>query len=357
MRIAYLLHCNFEKEYLTSGVYKKVLSQVKAWLNLGNEVEVFQITELNSGVPLLQPNWRIFKYKKNNFASRFKAWHNAEAAIEQLSPDVVYLRFDSFAFTFISKRIPIVVEVNTDDVKEYCLSYNLRCLFNLLTRRFIFRKVAGIVYVSKEISEKPYFNKFHKPYIVIGNGIDLSLYPPTSPPENREFNLVFIGSEGQVWHGIDKIIQLAQIKPDWQFHLIGTKKDFGLQNVKVYGALPREKYESIMAESDVAIGSLALHRKGINEGSPLKVREYLAYGLPVIIGYKDTDFPNKVPFILELPNCEDNVSKHVSEIEKFLNYWKGKRVPRSEVLQIDWSVKEKSRLQFLRKITEQWKEE
>jgi len=353
MKIAYLLHLN--EASADSGVYKKVLSQIKYWSMYGNEVRVFQITEKNLLIENEYAIWRAFKYSSlSNYDRLIKAWYLVADEVANWSPDVVYLRFDIFspAFIKIAKKIPIVVEVNTDDFKEYCLKHDFRCFYNLLTRKFLFENASGIAFVSKEISEKSYFKIFNKPYAVIGNGIDLSLYSSTPPPNNVGFNLVFIGSEGYAWHGADKIVKLAQIKSEWQFHLIGTKKDFGLPNVKAYGTLSREQYEPIMVRSDVAIGSLALHRIGINEISTLKVREYLAYGLPVIVGYKDTDFPDKVPFILELPNCENNVVEYIVEIESFLNYWKGKRVLRNEILHINWRVKEMERLRFLREIIE-----
>lgn len=48
-----------------------------------------------------------------------------------------------------------------------------------------------------------------------------------------------------------------------------------------------------MRNCQVCIGTLALHRKNMTEASPLKTREYLAHGFPVIIGYKDTAFYNQ----------------------------------------------------------------
>ncbi len=39
----------------------------------------------------------------------------------------------------------------------------------------------------------------------------------------------------------------------------------------------------------------------------LKVREYLAAGLPVVIGYQDTDFLDGAPFILQVPNEPDGI--------------------------------------------------
>ena len=73
-------------------------------------------------------------------------------------------------------------------------------------------------------------------------------------------------------------------------------------------------YEAILASSDVALGTLALHRKGMSEAAPLKVREYLLRGIPVVIGYDDPDLADRPWFVLQLPNTESNVRDAVAEI-------------------------------------------
>jgi hypothetical protein len=88
----------------------------------------------------------------------------------------------------------------------------------------------------------------------------------------------------------------------------------------------------------------------MEEACPLKVREYLAYGIPTIIGYKDTDFPNGAPFLLCLPNTPDNVEKNLDRIEAFVLSWKGKRVPRSEIEHLDLKVKEEKRIIFIEEV-------
>ena len=60
----------------------------------------------------------------------------------------------------------------------------------------------------------------------------------------------------------------------------------------VHGTLSGDAYWAVLGRADVAIGSLAMERAGLREGSPLKVREYLLAGIPTVIGYEDTDFPD-----------------------------------------------------------------
>jgi hypothetical protein len=105
-----------------------------------------------------------------------------------------------------------------------------------------------------------------------------------------------------------------------------------------------EEYLPIVAQADVAIGPLALHRKGLSEASALKVAEYLAHGLPVILANAETAFPDGASFLLQLPNTEDNVDVSTGQIRDFVERWRGRRIPRSEVSAIDSRVVERERL-------------
>jgi hypothetical protein len=87
----------------------------------------------------------------------------------------------------------------------------------------------------------------------------------------------------------------------------------------------------------------------MQEACPLKVREYLAYGLPTIIAYEDTDFVGEEPwFLLRLPNVEENVRNGVDEIRVFVQSVLGRRVPREQVSdRIGARPKEARRIAFL----------
>jgi len=108
-----------------------------------------------------------------------------------------------------------------------------------------------------------------------------------------------------------------------------------------------------VARADVAVGTLALYRKQMQEACALKVRRYLAYGLPVILGHVDTDFIGRDEwYILSLPNTATNVADGLDSIRKFVADVKGRRVPRGEVEPIlSVSAKERERLSFFRELT------
>lgn len=350
MKIGYLLHWNASP---SSGVWKKVSGQVTTWKEAGNDVVVHLVTTLEDYVLLAQELPWLSVYIYSSFPARLKALDDASRDLVKKRVDVVYLRHDIFypSLYFLTKRKPVIVEINTNDKVEYCLRRNIRCIFHRLTRPMTFHLVDGVVSVSYElINTLPSQVTRSKPIEVIGNGINLDNIKPFPAPDNPVPHLVFLGSEGQVWHGVDKIVLLARAFPNWHFDIVGPRLE-GMEvppNVTLHGFLPHPLYESLVAHADVGIGTLALHRNRMSEASPLKTREYLAYGLPVIIGYKDTDFPAPPPFLLELPNCENNVLENLDKIERFVLSWKGKRVARRDISHLDHSVKESKRLEFMK---------
>jgi len=144
--------------------------------------------------------------------------------------------------------------------------------------------------------------------------------------------------------------RLAAAFPAWRVDLVGPGREAlpdAPANVVLHGLLDRAEYLPIMVQADVAIGHLAVHRKGLTEISTLKVAEYLAYGIPVILANDEPAFPDGAPFLLHLPNTEDNVETRTEEIRAFVESWRGRRVPRSALSSIDTDVVELRRLELV----------
>jgi hypothetical protein len=346
LRIAYLARWEVGAE---SGVLKKINEQLRTWCAMGHEAKLFVLS------PTLRP-WRGLDGVPIEVVSSAST-HGRERAMRELlvralawQPDVAYIRYAThyFALEAFMERVPTVLELNTDDRSEYKLYLpRHKYWYHLATRGRILRRAAGFVSVTHEIASR--FTAFDKPIRTIGNSADLSAYPPLPPADNTNTRAVFIGSAGSPWHGVDKIVTLAGQLPEWHFDLIGPSLDVESvpPNITMHGVIGREEYECVLERADVAIGSLALHRNRMDEACPLKLREYLAYGLPCINGYRDTDFPESVPFLLELPNTPDNVVRAVAEIRDFGERWRGRRVARESVLHLDVRSKEVQRVEFM----------
>ena len=158
------------------------------------------------------------------------------------------------------------------------------------------------------------------------------------------------------WHGVDKLLPLAERYSDLQIHIVGYRRA-DLQgkipeNVHLYGYLDHEDVKKVLAGVDVVFGTLALYRKKMEEASSLKIREALAYGIPVILAYHDTDLTDiDSDLFLFLPNTETNVLDHAEAIHDFAFRVRGMRVERDLVAaRISQQHKEEARLKFFEEV-------
>jgi hypothetical protein len=207
-----------------------------------------------------------------------------------------------------------------------------------------------VIVVTQEIARHPELRRLGRPMSVLPNSIDMNDYPQLPAPQNSQPRLIFIASPRMAWSGVDKVARIATLFPSWDIDVVGPGVDEFIDrpsNLHVHGFLQREEYLPLMARADVAIGPLALHRKGLSEASALKVAEYLAYGIPVIIAHRESAFPDGAPFLLQLANRDDAVEASVPQIQGFVEKWRGQRIARTEIARIDARVVERDRLRLV----------
>jgi glycosyltransferase involved in cell wall biosynthesis len=266
---------------------------------------------------------------------------------------VIYLRLAMYVYPVhrLANIAPLIGEANTNDLTQHEGLGKVYALYNRLMRSFLLRRLHGLVAVSQELAEASAFASFHKSTRVIANGIDLENFEPLPAPSNAVPRLAFIGNPGYLWHGVDKLVTLARLVSDVHLDIIGYDNLPGHEslpdNLHLHGYLSSTEYRKILGGADAAISSLGLHRIGLAEASPLKSRECLALGLPLVMAYIDTDLHNsKADFLLRIPNKEDNIQTHAQVIRDFAYRMKGRRVDRKLIPSIDQTVKERQRLQF-----------
>jgi hypothetical protein len=146
------------------------------------------------------------------------------------------------------------------------------------------------------------------------------------------------------------LIEFGISNPDIDIHIVGELAEASQPNLYFYGNLRRESYKAIATKCIAGVGTLNLALKNMEEASPLKVREYLALGLPVISRYKDTDLDASEDYILELPSDSRPLTDLSKEIRAFLDEWAEKRVPREQIQHLDVRTKEKIRIGFFEEI-------
>ena len=355
MRIAYLVH---GVDGAGSGVRSKVLSQAATWSALARDVRIGIFVRCEAGAEahwVGQPHVVKVRSSRGGIPGRLLQRELLSLEVANWRPDLIYMRQSTVSPSTVglALTVPTIVELNTLDLAELRMSSWLRYLYAIATRGLVLRAARGIVVVADEIGRHETVRRLGRPTVTIPNSIDLDSSDPLPAPANAEPRLVFLGAPGLPWHGLDKIREMARRFPSWTFDIVGPGPDDlndAPPNVNLHGLLESDAYLPIMAQADVAIGSLALHRKNMQEASPLKVAEYLAHGIPTIIGYTDGRFPPDAPFLLRIPNAEDNVEASFDTIEAFVNRWRGRRIDRASIPGIDSRQVEQRRLDFMGKI-------
>ena len=364
MKIAYVtLH--LDSKIINGGAGHKIKSQISLWRSMGHTVDLFALTPVKiSSIPDAHefpfgPRTRLPILKSiSREVSRFLVLRKLIAAVRQYEPDIIYFRFGMFSFPLqnLPGVAPLVLEINSNDLVENRLRGLVLYWINRLARVYMLSHCAGWVAPSYEIEHLPVNQKYGKPSCVVSNGIDLDQYEILPPAGNIAPVLTLVGTPGMEWHGVDKLVRLAREYPELQIHIVGYSKDDLSEpipaNVSLHGYLQPATVKQVLMKTDVAFGTLALHRKNMQEASPLKVREALAHGIPVALAYQDTDLQNiQSDLFLFLPNTPDNISSHGKLIRDFAFHVQGKRVDRELIRPlINRADKEKKRLAFFEQI-------
>ncbi len=340
-----------------NGVIQKIKQQSLQWSQKGHTVyfvssKTMSVYDHHEKVLYRQ---KALHVKFGKIGTAIKLLYGAyymETLLGKVKFDIIYMRYRSYMpfFQKILRQHKVVMEINSDDTLEYKTHSWLKHLYNRYTRELFLRDMDAFVSVSHELKER--FSYLDKPITVIANGIDIGSCSQAGMPQNKQPILVFIGSSGQSWHGMDKIIKMAEHFKAYRFYIIGTEGE-ETHNIRYFGYLSQKEAIKVIQQCDVGIGTLSLYQTGLHEASPLKTRQYLACGLPLVYAYKDTDIEKEEVFALRLENAEHNMD--YSKIEQFVQevfqnneIKKAARSFAEDVL--DYAKKEEKRLDFFQKV-------
>ncbi|GAB1470974.1 hypothetical protein MASR2M66_18520 [Chloroflexota bacterium] len=357
MRIAYVT-IHIAPELMQGGVGKKIKTQIGLWRGAGHEVALFSLTPAE--IPFPEEHQFVFEAKTSLLkreSNRALGLIRMLESIRVYNPDIIYLRFGLYSYPLhqIFKIAPTVLEVNSDDRVEYSTRGIFFYWMNRLTRGLTFGSAFGIVSPTRELTHI-YPLKKNQSSVVISNGVDLDSVEILPPAKNDKPMLTLVGSPGMNWHGVDKLIRFAQTMPEVTVNIVGySAKDVDMpipSNVTMHGYLSYAQIREVLMQTDVACGTLALHRKKMQEACPLKVREAVLYGLPLLLAYQDTDLSDlNLPSILQIPNTEDNLVTQAEQIRKFVFDMMGKRLNFEAVApHLDQRKKEQKRLAFFEQV-------
>ena len=233
---------------------------------------------------------------------------------------IVFDPFVLFFGWFVRNRITVHHAKEFFEVVCYKSGWQgkIAAYIELCTGYISTKTAAGILGVTNEIC------KFQKEFKKLPQNFPVCFYPNAIAPElvkviddNRkinEVNIGFMAGTFKGWHGLDLILEaISKYKElnstkNFKLHLIGKiSKEYFKKIEEInsksknkiifnYGVLDMENYQKILSFCDIGLGSLAMHRAKVREGSTLKVREMLGMGLPVYSGHIDTALPENFPF-------------------------------------------------------------
>ena len=350
----------------SSGISKKVLSQVKAMEN--NKIDVYFSFLVEEKEYILRKIGDMTSDKfKNNILGKIKTYMTYKNLLNYIinnDIDFIYIRYTHFSNYFFNKFLQALKENNVKIFLEiptypYDMEYKrtigyrkIKFFIEKYYRKKMYKFITRVVTFSED--DEIFGIKTTK----IINGVDLKNI------EKVNINFVksgisFIGVAGiAFWHGYDRFIlsianyyKKAPLKKV-VFHIVGEGNKRELNELKklvqknklekyviFHGSRFGEELDEIYNKSNIAIGSLGRFRSGIVTMKALKNREYAARGLPMVYSEMDLDF-EKEKFVYKVQHDESLI-----DIEKIIEWYKNLKVSSEEIRefskQFSWDIQMK----------------
>lgn len=344
MKILYLIYFSLENTKFL-GVRKKILGQVKGLEKLQNNVDIGychnnKFIILNNGIK-----------KEINCKKGFDNYRGSVYKIfkeNDFNYDAVYIRFPGSIDYYLYKLTCILKEKNIKCILEiptYPFDGEIKESINFCKKekRYLALAKIKIKYFIHSIFEKKMkstnikivtFMPVEKIWdintIVIDNGIDIDknqMVKPSNEAENKnQFNILIVANMNK-WHGIDRAIQgMKEYLMKWPSNPRNVKiiiagsgkvekelkelviKEKLSEYVIFKGLLEEKELNKLYEKATIALGSLGLHRIGLEEGSTLKLKEYCAKGIPFVIGYKERELDTSFKYVLQVPASESPIN-------------------------------------------------
>jgi glycosyltransferase involved in cell wall biosynthesis len=332
-------------EDLDSGKFKKARAQVAILNDLGIESELVIVTNMRGQAEIPDHVKLLFVEKSagETILLKLQRAKRIRGVIHEIltslkAGDIFYYR--GFALWYYpgiffrpSKKYRIISEHQSIELKQRLRKHSpLPAVIDLLTGNITIGQSDGIIGVTDEITAFWTKRLFYRnvPRTTIPNGFNVQSVEVRKPPrfDPGEIHILFVGNISR-WHGLDRMIRgIAQYRGpvNIHFHVVGDGAE--LENLKqlknslapvaaihFHGFLKGGQLDAMFDRCHIAVGSLGIHRKGLNQTAELKAREYCARGIPFVIACGDSDFPENFPYILRLAPDESPI--HIEEIIAF----------------------------------------
>lgn len=330
------------------GISKKILAQVSALERQGMKVALsyLKTDSANSFSGRYIDEKIVDNYSRISMISKIQRrsnYNNLYQYIQANNIKLVYIRYIHFAnpffISFLKKlkrsNVTILLELPTypydQEYQTALFPSKIAFLIEKFYRKKFKKYVARIVTLSNDnfILEIP--------TIKINNGVDvdsINIIQKRKPDD--EIHIIAVATISY-WHGYDRVIEglhnyYINSTPDRKkifFYIVGDSSDaestkyrelvekYNLSEyVNFYGRKSGKQLDYLFNKSDVAVGCLGCHRKGMSYSKSLKNREYCARGIPFFYSETDEDFEDK-NFIFKVAPNDDPID--INKIIEFVN--------------------------------------
>lgn len=317
----------------SSGVEKKIDMQIKTFAKYFDMEELLiKTTKTN----LLQRAKVLFPW--NSFAREYMS------ALNKLEfPDFVYMRktnVDKEYLEFmrnIKIRYPkckIIVEIPTYPYRGEMLANPYT--FVMYLKEILYRDKYKEV-IDRFVTYSDDSVIFEVPTIRTMNGVDVESISPIKCEREyipNEINLVAVALLAR-HHGYERIIKglykyyASQPERRVFLHIIGEGsekkkyqklvKRYKLEEFVIfYGSKYGRELDELYEKMDAGLVAFGLYKEGVFKSSAIKAREYMAKGLPVILGAEDDVFPEN-SCVYGLLFANDTSTVEIDKIVKYLD--------------------------------------
>ncbi|MGL5382363.1 MAG: glycosyltransferase [Culicoidibacterales bacterium] len=311
LKILFLTH-HYNDEYAKTGIGKKITDQFNTLSNYFEEAYI----SCADGKKCYIKNTEYAINYNNRFDKRKKMLTLLLNLIFEKKITHIYIRYTHFAdasfIDFLKKihgKVKILLEIPTYPYDgEYKFELNKKYLSFTIEKKYRKKMKKYIDYVVTFSSDKEIFDI---PCINISNGINFSdIQFRKTKKETKKIVFTSISS-CDYWHGIDRFLnslnQYVEQNPTEKikFNIVGEGSETpklkqivqtseNLSKVVVFhGFKSGKELDEIYNETDIGIGCLGNHRKGIYTIQALKNKEYAAKGLPMIFSEDDPGLRGK----------------------------------------------------------------
>jgi len=288
--------CDINEMDQASGVTKKVYGQKEAFRKNGYNITIANISKFRKNSTWRNKILSRFPF----FASHYK-WGDIPIPYQCC---LIYIRKPFLDIHFVcflrnlkkhNRRAKIFLEIPT-----YPYIREVRRFFDFpYLLKDLFWTHSLIHYIDYIVVYSDLYKKIYGiPCIGIQNGVDLDSIPlKKNHYQDDIVNLIGVANLNS-WHGYDRIIRGiakygSQKTPQVHFYIVGDgpAKNYLINltdklnlnyNVHFCGPQYGSALDDIFDIADIAIGSIAIYRKGLNYASSLKEKEYCARGIPFI---------------------------------------------------------------------------